>query len=107
MYTVNGVDNGQGYRLPTACTLVGVTAQFEVTSTPGAGRTATFAVFKNDVDTSQSLAVGSLSAAGEYGGSATGLSYSLAADDTVTVKAKVDNVDCAVTKIAILLHVQV
>jgi hypothetical protein len=108
MRTINGADNGHGYRMPRACRLKSISVQFDVSAITGGPFSTTFTVFKNSTtDTTHDVVIPGISGTGDNGGKTTGIDYAFAVDDTVMVKAKVSDANMTVTNIAIILEIAI
>lgn len=106
--TVNGSDNGHGYKLPRAATLKRISVQLDCNAISGGPFTATVTVFKNSTtDSGQTCVISGIGATGDFGNVTTGLNYSFAQSDTIHVKAKVSNVNITVTNLAVILDLAI
>lgn len=105
--TVNGVENGQGYRMIGAGTVIGVSVQADCTNDAGGGSLRA-TVQKNGVN--QSMYVEVADSAGDVGGVSTSNSFSYSDGDRINIELRVKEDDAidviAFDDIAVVVKIQ-
>ena len=102
--TTNGVQNGQGWRMPVAGAATHISIQFDSESYGGTSKNLVVELFKNGVSTAKTISV-AVNDNGDFGGNGSITSESFSAGDRLTLKFQHSDTGITTSKHAAILRI--